>query len=91
MTSSSSDSSATSAPTLKAESVVPPATKRTKPDRMPWNITDIITEGYDARLRPNFGSGESSYIETSSKLDSSVPTFDIQYLKKQRASLNRDQ
>ncbi|XP_063717527.1 gamma-aminobutyric acid receptor subunit alpha-4-like isoform X2 [Symsagittifera roscoffensis] len=56
MTSSSSDSSATSAPTSKAESVVPPATKRTKPDRMPWNITDIITEGYDARLRPNFGS-----------------------------------
>ncbi|XP_075263428.1 uncharacterized protein LOC142354998 [Convolutriloba macropyga] len=26
--------------------------------KMPWNITDIITEGYDARLRPNFGMGK---------------------------------
>ena len=36
-----------------------PTGSKGKRTTLPWNITDIITEGYDARLRPNFGMRES--------------------------------
>ena len=44
------------------QQTAPTGTKREKRATLPWNITDIITEGYDARLRPNFGMRKYSTL-----------------------------